>query len=200
MPLDDRLRDAIEEEAATFQPDVEEHLRRVRARSRSPQHMLRAPLAAAAVLILAVVALRITDFDPRAMGPFVGAQPPVASPSPRAGIAGTFRASLDAELAVDGARSFVGDWVLTLGSDSTVVLVPPATFDGPGRRFEGVVAVVGDQIFTTLFAGDLSQACAGDGAYRWTLTSDRLLLDEDDDMCPERIRVLTSAPWIRVAE
>ncbi len=200
MPLDDRLRDAIERDAATFQPDVEEHLRRVRARSKSPQRMLRAPLAAAAVLILAVLALRVMDVDPRAIGPFIGLQPPVSSPSPRAGIEGTFRARLDAEPSVGGPRSLVGEWVLTLGTDSTVALVPPATFDSEVRRFEGVFAVIGDEIVTTLFVADLSQACAADGAYRWSLTGDRLLLDKIDDMCPERIAVLSGAPWIRVAE
>jgi hypothetical protein len=201
MPLDDRLREALDREAATYRPDVEEHLRRVRQRSRPPGRMLRAPLAAATVLIVAVVALRVTNLDPRALGPFLGHEPPVASPSPGYGIAGSYRARVDVKASAGGSPSLAGEWVLTLGSDSAVSMIPPTTFDGEERRFEGgVYAVIGEQLVTTLFASEFSRACAGVGTYRWALDGDRLLLETVDDRCPERVVILTGAEWMRVAE
>ena len=80
-------------------------------------------------------------------------------------------------------------------------MVPPTTFDGEGRRFEGeVYTVIGERFVTTLFSSEFARACAGVGTYRWAHDGDRLLLDKIDDMCPERVAVLASEQWVRVAE
>lgn len=202
MPIDDRLRDALEDEAGMLRPDVEEHLRRVRGRSASSARRLRTPMAAALVLLVSVAGLRLANVDPRALvGPLVGQDPPAVSPSPRDRIAGTYQAIVEGEDATVGARSFTGEWGLVFGADSSVSVMPPPGFDGGTAGLAmRVYAVTGEQLVTTLFASDFSRACASVGRYRWTLQGDRLRLYTADDMCRERVAVLTSAEWLRVTE
>ena len=90
----------------------------------------------------------------------------------------------------------------TLGADASIVLSPPDTFEAPSTLpLEGYVyALRGDRLFTNLFARHFPQGCTGSGAYRWRLEGTDLTLEAMDDLCLQRIALLTTESWTRVRE
>ena len=206
MPLDDRLRASLRGAADDVRPDVEHHLARVRQRSRRRSIPSRLLVSVAAIAIV-VVLLRSQSLDPLAMVASVftpGDQTPVASSAEPVGttdeLVGTYEVHLDDTVPDGGAASLAGDWELTLGADSSIVVTPPDTFEAPiTLPLEGYVyALRGDRLFTNLFARHFEQGCLGSGTYHWELVDAHLVIETVDDMCLQRIALLTTGSWTRV--
>jgi hypothetical protein len=196
----------LAEEAAGIEPDVERHLARVRGRARERNVSARR-LTAAVVAVTAIVLFAWGA----AIGP-VGildslrephsVSAPRASTKPldgEASLVGTYRATLDER---DGAvdPSIVGDWELTLGPASRLVVVPTDGFVAAHGAPSGadVYAIDGDLLYTNLFGRQLGHDCASAGTYRWHVESGRLTLVTVDDMCRHRVAVLASREWARL--
>ncbi len=165
-------------------------------------------LASVAVIAVLVVLLRSQSLDPLAMVASIvapGDQATVASsPEPvdtSGELVGTYEVHLDDTVPDGGAASLTGDWELTLGADSSIVLTPPDTFEAPTPLpLEGYVyALRGDRLFTNLFARHFPQGCTGSGTYRWQLVDAHLVIEAVDDMCLQRMALLTSASWTLVS-
>ena len=209
MPLDHRLRASLRGAADDVRPDVEHHLARVRQRSRRRSIPASQLLVSVAAIAIVVVLLRGQSLDPLAMIASVftpGDQVTVASsPEPvdtTDALVGTYDVRLDDAVPDGGAASLAGDWELTLGADSSIVLTPPDTFEAPTTLpLEGYVyALRGDRLFTNLFARHFEQGCSGSGTYRWGLVDTHLTIEVLDDMCLQRIALLTYGSWTRVSE
>ena len=207
MPLDDRLRASLRGAADDVRPDVEHHLARVRQRSRRRSIPASQLLASVASVAVVVILLRSLSLDPLAMVTSIvapGDQTPVASsPEPvdtTDALVGTYEVHLDDTVRDGGAASLAGDWELTLGADSSIVVTPPDTFEAPiTLPLEGYVyALRGDRLFTNLFARHFEQGCLGSGTYRWQLVDAHLVIEAVDDMCLQRIALLTTGNWTRI--
>ena len=204
MPLDDRLRASLRGAADDVRPDVEHHLARVRQRSRRRSIPASQLLASVASVAVVVILLRSLSLDPLAMVASVvapGDPVTVASSAEPVdttdALAGTYEVHLDDTVPDGGAASLAGDWELTLGADSIIVLTPPDTIEAPTTLpLEGYVyALRGDRLFTNLFARHFEQGCLGSGTYRWELVDTHLAFEAVDDMCLQRIALLTYASW-----
>ena len=202
MPLDHRLRESLRGAADDVRPDVELHLAQVRQRSRRRSIPAGPLVASVTAVALVVVLLRSGSLDPLAMVVAPGDQTTIASsPAPverAAELAGTYSVHLDDTVPDGPASALAGDWELTLGTDSSITLTPPDTFDALSTRpLEGYAyAIRGDRLFTNLFSRHFGQGCLGSGAYRWERLDAQLTIEAVDDTCLERIAVLTTASWI----
>jgi hypothetical protein len=196
MALDRRLRDELQREAARIEPDVGRGLAAVETRARrhatAGLGSLLAAAAAVAVLVVGIQALQSTspDIEPG------GSVPPTRlSPSPgAAGIAGTYRATLDAS---DGGAEFAdvaGEWMIELRPDGVMLMAPPATFREGSAPQSGVAySIEGERFRSNLF----QERCNSIGVYAWILDGGVLTLTPVDDDCELRPVVLASAPWTR---
>jgi hypothetical protein len=208
MPLDDRLRQVLDEEAAGIEPDVERQLALVRGRARQrgmPARRLVLAVAAMTAVVLFAWGAAIDPMgvlDPVREPSSVSA--PGASTTPLVGeapLVGTYRATLaETDGTVD--RSIVGDWELTFHPASHLAVVPPDTFVAAHQPSSGadVYAIDGDLLYTNLFARQLGPDCASAGTYRWHVETERLTLEKVDDMCRQRVAVLTGREWARLGE
>jgi hypothetical protein len=208
MPLDDRLRQVLDDEAAGIEPDVDLQLALVRGRVRQrgmPARRLIVAVAAMTAVVLFAWGAAIDPMgvlDPVREPPSVSA--PGASATPLVGeapLVGTYRATLDeADDTVD--HSIVGDWELTFEQTSRLQFVAPEAFvaaQATSPRAD-VYAIDGELLYTNLFARQLGQDCASAGTYRWQVEAERLTLAKVDDMCRQRVAVLTSHGWARLDE
>ncbi len=209
MPLDDRLRESLHGAADGVRPDVELHLAQVQQRSRRRPVPLGGLVASVVAVAVAVVLLRTLPLDPLAMvasvmGP--GDQATAASSpqpaDPADVLVGTYEVRFEAVEASGGAVLLAGDWEITLGADSSIVLTPPDTFESPSALpLDGYVyALRDDRLFTNLFARHFPQGCSGSGTYRWELEEADLKIDVMNDLCLQRIALLTSGSWTRIGE
>jgi hypothetical protein len=194
MSLDRRLRDALEREAATIDPDVGRGMMAVEARARRRATAGLGPLlmAGAAVVLLAVGLQTLRSTAPDA-GPGGSMSPTVLSPSPRtADIAGTYRATLDASDGGAELADVAGRWTMDLRPDGVVLMAPPATFREGSTAQSGVAySIDGERFRSNLFA----ERCNSVGVYGWVLDGDVLTLTPVDDDCALRRAVLASTPW-----
>ena len=204
-----RLRESLRGAADDVRPDVEHHLARVRHRSRRRSIPASQFLASVAAVAVVVILLRSLSLDPLAMVASVvapGDQTPVASSGEPVDttdeLVGTYQVHLDDTVPGGGAASLAGDWEMTLGADASIVLSPPDTFEAPTTLpLEGYVyALRGDRLFTNLFARHFEQGCLGSGTYRWGLEDAHLTIEVMDDMCLQRISLLTSRSLTLVRE
>lgn len=209
MPLDDRLRESLRGAADDVRPGVELHLARVRQRSRRRSIPAGGPIASVAAIAIAAVLLRTLSVDPLAMvASVMGPGEPTAvvsslQPSdPDDALVGTYAARLEDAGPGAGTAPLAGDWEITLGADSRLVVTPPDSFEAPSTLpLEGYVyALRDDRLYTNLFARHFPQGCSGSGTYRWGLEDAHLTIEVMDDMCLQRIALLTSGNWIRRSE
>ena len=196
MGLDRRLRDELQREAASIEPDVGRGLVVVEARARRRTTAGVGSLLAAAVAVVLVVvgvqALQSTSPDTEPGG---SVAPPLLSPSPGiADIAGTYRATLEAN---DGGAQFAdvaGEWTMELMPDGVMLMAPPATFrEGSGIQSGVAYSIEGARFRTNLF----QQLCNSIAAYGWVLDGGTLTLTPVEDDCALRRAVLASTPWTR---
>ena len=82
------------------------------------------------------------------------------------------------------------------------MVVPPDAFVAAHGAPSGadVYAIEGDLLYTNLFARQLGPDCAGSGTYRWRIEASRLSFEKVDDLCPQRVAVLTGHGWARLDE
>jgi len=193
MPLERRLRDGMQREAANLAPDLparlEATLRDGRRRGRRQQ--FRTALAFATV-ILGVVLLGPPVIDALRRAP-VGASP---SPTAATTLTGSYATTLASTDAAVTANRMQGDWTIGFGSSGILTVTTPSSFTGTrsGYSFQ----VTGDQFRTDLFGADVCSTLLP-GTYQWNLVSGQLTFTLVDDTCPGRVALLTSASWSAIA-
>lgn len=190
MSVDDRLRQGLGANAATFDPGVETSLDAVRRRGRRAgrARMARAGgmvVAAAAAAVLVTVVVRPVVLEDRSPAPSVSA------PSPTAELFSRYAAD------VTRPRSLAGRWAIELSGNGSAIVTPP----------DGYAGVVSGTIFTAdrarlrinLFAQDV---CAepGNGEYVWSRDGDRLVLAVSNDSCEARTRFFSDNEWVEVPQ
>jgi hypothetical protein len=201
MPVERRIREGTERNAAVLDPDVERFLGSVVRRSRRRVVVRRALAAAITVpaLIVAIVAgPRLLEAN-RGAGrptpatqptPTVATMPPITSP-----FAGTvFTRTVADGLAVVQANGIAGRWTIVTDARGRMRILAPRSFAGAAasRPFE----LNGDQLRTDAFSDGI---CAGlpAGTYGWTRVTRYLVLTPISDLCDARVWVLTRSPWTR---
>lgn len=186
MPLDDRLRHGLRQDASRIRPDVEVHLRAVQARVRRPVMPVSSVLVAATIVIAVVIIGRLQAPN----GP--GATP--APSGPTGVIAGTYSTILAASDRGVAEHGLAGTWELQVDVDGLAVLTPPIGFQAGARSFPGIaISVSGDQLRTDALYTDY---CSSVGTYRWIRSGDRLTFEPSDDTCAIRVALLSTQPWI----
>jgi hypothetical protein len=182
MNIDERLRDGLEQNVASFTPDVDLALRQVLQRRRPTTP--RRPLIGIAAALVGVVALgAINQLGER------GSSTPPATVPPNTATAISGR-QFDATVPVavhDDVAELTGRWRMRFNADATVTINPP-------QRFRGTVTtpatVSGHEIITDLFSADM---CSGHlpGRYHWSIAPwGDLNLAVLDDSCPARTELL----------
>jgi hypothetical protein len=198
--MDDRLRSGLHEVVADFEPDVERHLsivtRRSRRRSRPLPAAVLALVGATSALALVLVYGPGELAEPAASVTPASSQSPV---DPADALVGTYRVHLDDRMQVPDP-SLVGDWELAFDTDSRVALTGPPSFVSSAEAPLGgyAYAIRGDSMSTNLLTRQLGHECAGPGSYRWLEEDGRLTFETIDDMCPQRVTILTTRDWTRV--
>jgi hypothetical protein len=188
MSVDDRLRSALAENAASYDPEVERRLGAVRfqqRRRRKVQWGTALTLAAASVAVV-IMLLGGAGDSPQPVQPV---QTPSASATPQ-------RALLTGEYAgrVEGTGALAGRWVLRLDPVGTLGVTPPSTYDGV---LSGVLFQATDEFSTNLFQED---TCSGEGLgrYAWQRSGRTLTFTVRDDACAPRVRLLAGVRWHQV--
>ena len=176
MSVEDRLRDGLARNAASFEPDVESTLERVvsRTRRRSRRRWLVVGFAGACSC--------------RSRGGGVGARPAATRRDPHGGGAGaddgrdraggagpdgTVRGDVDDDVGGELPFDIAGRWVIELDPDGSMQVTAPDAYTGvvSGPLFQATP----EWFRTSLFEQDL---CSGQplGTYRWELTGSTLQL------------------------
>jgi hypothetical protein len=191
MSVDDRLRNALRDQADSFVPPVETALDRVRARGerwRNATVTLAASAAAAIAIggVWAVSELNGQDALQPARTPTAPASPTSAAE----GDASPLRGTITADVAQPPALT--GTWTLTLNGNGTMDVEPPADHQGD---VSGALFTADTTSFRTrLFEGD---RCRGDGTgfYTWLRVGRRIEFQAVSDTCADRTTFFENATW-----
>lgn len=198
MPVERRLREGTERNAAVIDPDVETALVSVLRRGRRRALVRRSISLAVAVpaVVGALVLGRQMLASPGNVGPATGStstSTPAPSGTPSAPpIGGTFTRTVRADRAVVLANGIAGTW--TIGTDArgrTRLLAPPSF---AGAAASPPFVVQGNELRTDAFAGGLCRGLPA-GTYTWTKAGTYLVLTPASDPCDPRAWVLSSGPW-----
>ena len=192
MPLDDRVKGALERSTSVVDPDVRRDLATVRRRT--SRLVLRQRVGGAA-LVVALIASAVF------LGPGIvdvirnqrnePADRP--TPAPTGTLPGSYRVDLSG---ADGrlvSAGLDGEWTLTFNSDGALLWNAPASAGISEGLPRDTYQMSGDRIVTTAFVPELCEGAVG--TYTWKRTGSSLSLRVVDDACELRAAVLTSEPW-----
>lgn len=192
MSVEERLRGALRDQAASFTPPVETALDRLHARRRTERWRSAAVAVAASAAVVAVVAGALAT----ARGGIMGGDAPPAD-RPTASTTGAepsaiapLRGSIVGD--VDQPAMLGGRWTLDLNGNGTIDVSPPARFDG---RVSGPMFTADGGFFrTSLFQDDL---CARDGTgiYTWVRVGEQIDFEVLSDRCAGRARFFADSTW-----
>jgi hypothetical protein len=192
MSVDDRLRDALREQADAFVPQVELALDRVRARGRLQRWRAGSvAVAASAVLVAAVAGVLVAlDSAPQPDAPPVGPATTSASgdatPPPQGRLRGTMAAD------VDQPAALAGRWTLQLNGNGTIDVSTPKDFRGEASS--PFFTADTSSFRTTLFDGGTCRG-TGTGIYSWLRVADRIEFQPVSDTCVARARFFADSTW-----
>jgi len=191
MSVEDRLREGLRRNAASFEPAPDASLERVTARRRHRAHrrVALAAVAAAAAVIGAVVVLEQRGSELTVTS---SAETSVPGSASAPALTGRFEATVGPGSASGLRFEVAGRWVLELTADGRVLATPPGSYVGvvSGALFQAT-----DEWFrTSLFESDL---CSGvpAGVYRWVRTASGVRFTAEDDDCAGRVAVLAATDW-----
>lgn len=192
MPLDKRVKDALERSSQIVDPDVRRELSTVRGKTR--RAVIRQRIAV--TLVAASLAVGAIFFGPRVLDVIrsqrqVPANPPSVSAGP---LPGSYRVDLTGAGGLIASSSVDGAWSMTFNGDGSIVWNPP-----PGSGLieslpRDTYQVSGTTFSTNLFATSLCQG-SGIGTYGWVRSGRTLMLDATSDDCAVRRAILASTPW-----
>jgi len=193
MPLDDRVKSALERSTTVVDPDVRRDLATVRRRTR--QLVVRQRIGGG---MLAVALLAAAVFlGPRILD-VIGSQRgrPADRPTPPSPLAlvGSFRVDLSGAGEPLLSEDLDGAWTMEFGDDGTVVWnAPPGSGISEGLPRD-TFQHSGSTIVTTAFASEL---CGGGvGTYTWTRAGSSITFEVVADTCEVRQAILTLEPWM----
>lgn len=192
MPVDDRLRSALRDQADGFVPQVEESLDRVRARGRRERWRTSAVVVAAPVAAAAAVAAAVLAVDAPRQEDLLPLDRPTtsvtdsATDAPTAPLRGTVIGD------VERPEALAGRWSLQLNGNGSIDVSPPAGFGGDltGLAF----TADGTSFRTSLFENGL---CGkhGTGIYSWLRVVDRIDFETVSDTCAARTQFFANTVW-----
>ena len=193
MPLDDRVKSALERSTTIVDPDVRRDLATVRRRT--SQLALRQRIGGgllAVALIAGAIFLgpQIVDVI-RSQRDTRPADRPTLVPTET--LVGSYRADLSGVGGQLAAAGLDGAWTLSFNSDGSLVWNAPATGDVSEGLPRDTYQMSGDRIVTTAFVSELCEG--GVGTYTWERIGSALTLRLVDDTCELRTAVLASEPW-----
>ena len=199
MSIEDRLRNGLARNAASFEPDTETTLERVVSRTRRRSHRRRlvvgfaAAAAAAAAVVGLVLVQRPRDEIRSAAEP---AQATEGTGPVVPALTGRFEATVDDDAAGGLPFNIAGRWVIELDTDGSMQVTAPDTYTGVVSA--ALFQATPEWFRTSLFEQDL---CSGQpsGTYRWELTGSTLQFTEMDDLCDGRVAVLAGQQWSKIS-
>ena len=192
MSVEDRLRNGLARNAASFEPDTESTLERVVSRTRRRSHrrwlvvgFAGAGAAAAAVVGFVLVQRPRDEIRTRGGAGADDRRDRAGGAGPDRTVRGDRRRRSDGELPFDIA----GRWVIELDADGSMQVTAPDTYTGVVSA--PLFQATPEWFRTSLFEQDL---CSGQpsGTYRWELTGSTLQFTEVDDPCDGRVAVLAA--------
>jgi hypothetical protein len=189
MSVDDRIRGGMIANATAHQPAVESSLDKVRGRGRRAQTrrlmMAAGSVAAGSVAAVAATVLILASPDaPDRSGPTTPA------PSATSALFGRYESD------VTSPAQLAGRWVLELGGNGTITVIPP---DGYAGVVSGtLLSADGTTLRTNLFEQDVC-ANLGNGEFHWTREGARLALRVGHDPCAPRRTFFTENRWVAVS-
>lgn len=182
MSTEDRLRQALADQADWVQPATESSLSRlwVRERRRKVGRAFAVAVVLLVCLIGGAVLVGVDDHYPVAV-PVAGGTRGSAS------LEGTFAAR------VATPKALAGRWTLRLTADGNLKVTPPPSYQGlvSGELYSATA----DEFRTTLFQSDV---CSGSrvGAYRWQTTRAGVEFSVRDDPCAARTAFFDDNTWL----
>lgn len=196
MPVERRLREGTQRNAAVIDPDVDRVLGAVLRRGLRRAIVRRSMSVAVAIpaVLGALVLGRQVLGSPGNVRPATGStSTPLTSvtPSPPS-IGGTFTRTLRANRAVVQANGIAGAWTIGTDARGRTRLLAPSSFAGAStsRPF----ALQGNELRTDAFVGGLCRGLPA-GTYTWAKAGSYLVLTAVSDPCDARAWVLSSGPW-----
>jgi hypothetical protein len=200
MPLERRIREGADRNAAILQPNVEGSFSTV---VREARRRRRLRLILSSLVTISFVATAIV-FGPGILEglrtirtPAIATQPKqIETQTPGEGsfTPMTFDKTISRGLAVVRANGLEGSWGIAIDVQGRMRLLAPAGFDDATGSW--LLDPRTNEFRTSAFSNGL---CAGQlaGTYRWTRISRYLILDMVRDHCDARVWLLTSGPWTR---
>jgi hypothetical protein len=188
--MDERIREALRDQADLIRPDVDTHLATVLDRGRRDRRPRLGPVlvaASAAIVILIVFQLALLHPGPVPGGPSSSPSPAISGDD----LVGRYSVTL-ADVGEVHANGLGGTWMLELRADDVMLLTPPSTYPGGGQPLSGVVYSVSlGSLRTNLF----SEQCGSVGVYGWRHSDRGLSFIPDQDDCDLRWILLARGPW-----
>jgi hypothetical protein len=189
MPLDDRLRDALRDNANTFEPDTDAAWHQIQHRRRRPSIARAVVFAAAAAALVVGLVLIVRPGDEPA-GPATSNTTPDTIESVH--LTGHYRATLDPSADTD-RYGVTGTWEVTLDPTGILDIRPPSTFSGivDAQLYEADGILFRTDLFRTDLCSGLAVA-----SYRWQIDErGALRFSVVDDDCPARVTFWTTTEW-----
>ena len=192
MSVDDRLRNALRDQAKEFVPPVETSLDRVRARGER-RRGASAALATSAAAVIAIC-------GGWAVGGLTGGNDvppaePLTAPASPTGVTEDSVVPLRGQISADVREPIVlfGTWTLTLNGNGTINAAPPPGYEGDlsGALFTADLA----SFRTTLFQADVCRG-VGTGIYSWLRVRDRIEFETISDGCGDRSAFFENSTWL----
>ena len=185
MSVDDRIRGGMIANGTAHRPAVESSLDEVRSRGRRDRtsRLLLAAGSAAAVSAIVLIMARPFAID--------GAEPTTPAPAPRpmSALFGTYESDVTSPV------QLAGHWVLRLGGNGTITVIPP---DGYAGVVSGTLLSADDTTLATNLFGQDVCADQGNGEFQWNREGTRLVLQASNDPCTARRTVFTGNSWVEV--
>jgi len=199
VPVERRIREGTQRNAAVLDPDVDRALGVVVRRARRRvlvRRSLTAAVSVPAVVIAIVLGPRLLDVGERSGPVRLGNNPsssvrPSVTP-PQSPLAGTFTRTVRSDRAVVRANGIAGRWTIETDAAGRTRLVAPPSF--AGASVSPPFVVQGNELRTGAFAGGLCRGLPA-GTYTWTKAGTYLVLSPVSDPCDARAWVLAQGPW-----
>ena len=189
MPLDDRVKGALERSSTIVGPDLRRDLSIVRRKTR--RAVIRQRVGTGVLLLVMIVA-----------GVFLGPgvldvirsqrHVPAATPSAPV-LSGTYQADLSG-VGVLASKNLAGPWQIRLSGDGSVLWEAPQASGVSEGVPNDTYHLTGSSLVTSMFARDLCRG-TGAGSYTFTTSTGSLTFSVVSDACDVRRAVLTSVAW-----
>ncbi len=188
MSVDQRLRNGVARIASEVTVDPSSALKIVQSRARRQVRMIRIVqvFAVAAAVALGVMVVPPAFDHVR--------QPTDPAVQPGSELEGTYVVDV-IDNPANRTAGVVGRWVVTLGPNGLIEIIPPSTYPGP--RTGPTYRIEGNELRTDVLVESVGCQATGAfvGIYRWARNDTILRFVLISDACPARIALFTGQDW-----